>query len=74
MDAGLIESTRSKPEERGTRRKLPVAKYLADAAAYLWWDLGLLLFPVHRDAPGAFPLSSGERQGWHGSGSGPEGL
>ncbi len=68
MDAGLIESTSIKAKkERGEGRKWQVAKYLADAAAYLLVGIfGLLLFfqftatrLVH------FPFSYGELQGWH---------
>jgi hypothetical protein len=68
MDAGLIESTSIKvKKDRGEGRKWQVAKYLADAAAYLLVGIFalLLFFQFTTTRLVHFPFTYGERQGWH---------
>ena len=67
MDAGLVESTAgSVKKEPGGEKKSQVAKYLADAGAYMLVGiLALLLFFQFTEARlSNFPLTYGEWQGW----------
>jgi len=67
MDAGLVESPAgSVKKEPGGDKKSRVAKYLADAGAYILVGiLALLLFFQFTEARlSNFPLTYGEWQGW----------